>query len=191
MGWRALHWPSLSSPRCEERARTATPPRGAAQTCTAKLCTVTTRARRAPLRLPKPPVPRPSPRTTLAAAPSPLLRGMSRPRWAALRHAARRSSGGRWGGAARGVAPKGLLFFLSAREPGCSELVADAPMVSATRAGDFVTFASERSVNSASRRRSFQPCAVDAERNVDVATRGVRVRAARVGSAHEVLGVDT
>jgi len=64
-------------------------------------------------------------------------------------------------------------------------------MVAAPRAGDFVTFASERSVNSASRRRSFQLCAVDAERDVDVATRGVRVRAERVGSAHEVLGVDT
>jgi hypothetical protein len=33
--------------------------------------------------------------------------------------------------------------------------------------------------------------AVDAERDVDVATRGVRGRAARVGSAPEVLGVDT
>jgi hypothetical protein len=44
---------------------------------------------------------------------------------------------------------------------------------------------------SASRRRSFQLCAVDAERDVDVATRGVRVRAKRVGSVHEILGVDT
>jgi trehalose 6-phosphate synthase len=29
------------------------------------------------------------------------------------------------------------------------------------------------------------------DRDVDVASRGVRVRAQRVGSAHEVLGVDT
>ena len=167
------------------------PPRGTAQTCTAKLCTFTTRARRAPLSLPQPPLPRPAPRTTLEAAPSPLLRGMSRLCWAARRRAARRSSGGRWGGCGQGGAPQGLVCFLSAREPGCSARVADAPMVSAPRAGDFVTFASERSVNSASRHRLFQLCAVDAERDVDVATCGVRVRAERVGSAHEVLGVDT
>jgi hypothetical protein len=36
------------------------------------------------LRLPKPPLPRPSPRTTLEASPSLILRGMSRPRFAAL-----------------------------------------------------------------------------------------------------------
>ena len=65
------------------------------------------------------------------------------------------------------------------------------PMMSAPHAGDFVTFTSWSPVNSAARRLSFQLCAVDAERNVDVATRGVRVRAERVGSAHEVLGVDT
>jgi hypothetical protein len=41
--------------------------------------------------LPKPPLPRPSPRTTLEASPSPIPRGMSRPRWAALRLAESRS----------------------------------------------------------------------------------------------------
>jgi hypothetical protein len=35
----------------------------------------------APLSLPKPPWPRPSPRTPLEASPSPILRGLSRPRW--------------------------------------------------------------------------------------------------------------
>src|SRR5437016_6628889 len=37
------------------------------------------------------------------------------------------------------------------------------------------TTAGSSSVNSAARRLSFQLCAVDAERNVDVATRGIRV----------------
>jgi hypothetical protein len=35
--------------------------------------------------LPKPPLPRPSPRTPLEASPSPILRGIPMPRWAALR----------------------------------------------------------------------------------------------------------
>ena len=66
--------------------------------------------------------------------------------------------------------------------------------MSAARAGlrtlagyAFMMFA----VTSASRCRSFQLCAVNAERDVDVATRGVRVRAKCVRSAHEILGVDT
>lgn len=37
--------------------------------------------------LPKPPLPRPSPRTTLEAPPYPILRGLSRPRCAAPRSA--------------------------------------------------------------------------------------------------------
>jgi len=49
------------------------------------------------------------------------------------------------------------------------------PMMSAPHAGDFVTFTSWSPVNSAARRLSFQLCAVDAERNVDVATSGIRV----------------
>jgi hypothetical protein len=87
---------------------------------------------------------------------------MSRPRWAVLRLAARRSSGaaaarvvrrkrrgqgvaaggGRWGVRPGGWRQKGFYSSYPRVEPGCSELVADAPMVSATRAGDFVTFTS-------------------------------------------------
>src|SRR5437016_13110038 len=48
-------------------------------------------------------------------------------------------------------------------------------MMSAPHAGDFVTFTSWSPVNSAARPLSFQLCAVDAERNVDVATSGIRV----------------
>jgi hypothetical protein len=63
------------------------------------------RLKSSPLSLPKPPWPRPSPRTPLEASPSPILRGMSRPRFAALRLAAGRSGElpRRAGGAGRGV----------------------------------------------------------------------------------------
>jgi hypothetical protein len=56
-----------------------------------------------------PPLPRPSPRTTLAASPYPILHGMSRPRWAVLRRATGRS-GALWqpaGGAEEGCTSGG------------------------------------------------------------------------------------
>jgi hypothetical protein len=62
-----------------------------------------------PRSLPKPPLPRSSPRTTREASPSAILRGLSRPHWAALRLAVGHSGGlpQRAGGAAIGGSRRG------------------------------------------------------------------------------------
>ena len=90
-----------------------------------------------PPSLPQPPVPRPAPQGAPEALPSPILRGRSRPLWAALRRAPGRSGGcdraalgaraevwggvaaggGRWGPRevrCRGTGAKSALNFLSA-----------------------------------------------------------------------------